>query len=66
MDGAICRAIPVVDRPAWTNRLHSYGLLLGYFFSMLGAIIADIAVIEGLGKLANRLRLRTIAVMIGG
>jgi hypothetical protein len=54
-----------VDRPAWTNRRHSCGLLLGYFFSMLSEIIADIAVIEELEKWANRLRLRTIIGITG-
>jgi hypothetical protein len=36
-----------MDRP---DRHHSCGLLLGYFFLMLGGIIADILVIEELGK----------------
>ena len=35
------------DRP---DRHYQCGLLLGYFFSTLSGIIADIAVIEELGK----------------
>jgi len=37
-------------RPDRLNRHHKCGLLLGYFFSILIDIIADIAVIEELGK----------------
>jgi hypothetical protein len=54
-----------MDRPDRPTGIIECGLLLGYFFSMLGDIIADIAVIEELEKWVDRLRLRTIAVITG-